>query len=75
MEAILKLNIDELDEDLLRKLKSMFPNRQVEIRVETEMDETEFILRNPKFAAELIERIKSVENGTKTIEVKLEELL
>jgi hypothetical protein len=76
MEAVIKLDIDEITVEFIDNLKKLFPGRKVEIKVEDEMDATEFIMSRPAYAEELTRRIESVENGTaRLIEVKPEELL
>lgn len=75
MEAVIKLNVDELSNEFLDNLKKLFPGRNVEIKVEEEMDATEFILSRSAYAEELSRRIKSIEDNTADlITVKLEDL-
>lgn len=74
MEAVIKLNVDELSTDFVDNLKKLFPGRNVEIKVEEEMDATEFILSRPAYAHELDERIKEYEATKNVIHVNLEDL-
>ncbi len=76
MEAVIKLNIEELSAEFVNNLKKLFPGKNVEIKVEEEMDTTDYILSNPAYANELSERIRSIEDNTATlITVKPEDLL
>ena len=75
MEASIKLNVDELSMEFLDNLKKLFPGRKVEIKVEEEMDATEFILSRPAYAEELRRRIKEYETTGEVITVKPEDLL
>ena len=63
MEALIKLNINDLSTDFINKLKALFPGVDVEIKLNTDSDETAFILSNPAFANELRQRIAEVENN------------
>lgn len=75
MEAIVRLNIDDLNEDFIKKLKALFPHREVELKFE-DMDATTFISSKPKYAAELLRRIKDYEEGkSKAIEMNVNDLL
>ena len=76
MEAIIKLNINELSTEFISKLKETFPGLEVEIRLRPSEVETEFILNNPKFAEELKKRIdRFEENPDNVINLKAEDLL
>ncbi len=74
MEAVIKLKVEELSSDFVDNLKKLFPGRNVEIKVEEEMDATEFILSRPAYARELDERIKEYEATKHVIHVKAEDL-
>ena len=63
MEALFRLNIDDLSADFVDKLRALFPGVDVEIKLNTEKDETAFVLSNPAFANELRERIAEVESN------------
>jgi len=67
MEATIKLNISELSEEFISKLKETFPGLAVEITLKPFQDETEFILNNPKFAAELKKRIERIETNPENV--------
>jgi len=41
MEAVIKLSVDELTTEFVDNLKRLFPGKQVEIKVEEEMDATD----------------------------------
>jgi hypothetical protein len=75
MEAVIKLDIDELSVEFIDNLKKLFPGRKVQIKVEEEMDATEYIMNNPDYAKELNERIAEYEKTKKVITVKPEDLL
>lgn len=61
MEAVIKLSVDELTTEVVDNLKRLFPGKQVEIKVEEEMDATDYILSNPAYGNELKERINEYE--------------
>ncbi len=74
MEAVIKLNVEELSTEFIDNLKKLFPGKNVEIKVEEEMDATDFILSNPAYANELNERIREYETSKKVITVNPEDL-
>ncbi len=47
MEAVIKLNVEELSAEFIDNLKKLFPSKNVEIKIEEEMDATDYILSNP----------------------------
>jgi hypothetical protein len=67
MEATIKMNVEELSQEFIDKLKKLFPGLELEIRLKPSIDETDFILNNPAFAEELKRRIKNVENNTENL--------
>ena len=91
METRIRINTDELNMDILEGIQKMFPHKEVEITVqqeywsEEEIDEandknvedaTQFILNRPAYAAELLRRIKSIENNeAQLINVNLKDLV
>ena len=76
MEATIRINTDELGQNWIDAIKSMFPNRTVRISVEPEpADDTEFILSRPEYAAELLRRMEEYEQTKKTITVNPSDLL
>ena len=74
MEATIRINADELDNSFVEHIKKMFPHHELQISVQP-MDETDYILSQPAFAAELRERIKSIESGEPLIQVLPNDLL
>ncbi len=74
MEAVIKLNIEELSAEFVNNLKKLFPGKNVEIKVEEEMDTTDYILSNPAYDSELSERIEEYEKTRKVISVNEEDL-
>jgi hypothetical protein len=67
MEATIKMNVEDLSQEFIDKLKKLFPGLELEIRLKPSVDETDFILNNPAFAEELKRRIKNVENNTENL--------
>ena len=74
METTIRINTDQLTPDILEGIKKMFPHKTVDIIIQS-ADATEYILDNPKYTAELNERIESYKTKKETILVKADELL
>jgi hypothetical protein len=88
METVIRINTNLLNIDILEGIKKLFLHKKVEILIQEDdaeneedtegedEDATEFIMKRPAFAAELLRRIKSIENNeAQLIEVKLEDLV
>ena len=66
MTVTYQLNFEELNADLIRKIKSQFNNRLDSLRVTLEvadMDETDAIMNNPELSEKIIRRRKSAFDG------------
>ena len=68
MEATIRINTDELDSGFVENIKKMFPHHDLQITVQP-MDETDFIMSKPAYAAELLERMKRVDAGEPLITI------
>lgn len=78
MQAVIKINVDELTTEFVENLRKLFAGKAVEIKVDTEeeeMDATEFIMSKPAYAAELLRRINEYERTGEAITVQPEDLL
>lgn len=74
METTFKINTDFLNIDLIENIKKMFPHKEVEITVNPS-DATEFIMSNPAYEQELLQRINDYKTKQEGISLKAEELL
>jgi PHD/YefM family antitoxin component YafN of YafNO toxin-antitoxin module len=63
MTTTYHLSANELSEDILNSIKSLYKGKTISITVEPEMDETEYLLSSEANRKMLIESIKQVENG------------
>jgi len=76
MQTTYKLNADELDDDFLLALKTLFKHKQIEIVVnelETE-DETAYLLHNPVNRQRLIEALENVEQHRDLVMIDVDSL-
>ena len=69
METSIRINTDNLSLEIIEGIKAMFPHKIVEITIQP-ADETEYILSNPKYAQELMERIQEYDAKKQTISVE-----
>lgn len=74
MYTTFHINVNELDTNFLKGLKSLFRNKNVSIIVEEEQDETEYLLASEANRKMLEQSLKNVEEG-KLIEVDIEKIL
>jgi hypothetical protein len=74
METTIKINTDSITPEFIDGIKKLFPHQTVEIIIQP-ADATEYILRNPAYAAELEERIEAYEKKKEVITLKADELL
>ncbi len=63
MTTTYHLSANELSEDILNSIKSLYKGKTISITVEPEMDETEYLLSSEANRKILLESIKQAENG------------
>jgi ethanolamine ammonia-lyase small subunit len=63
----------ELNTDFLKAIKTLFKNQKIIVTVESEMDTTEYLLRNDTNRKFLEKSIKQVAKG-EVVKIKLEDL-
>lgn len=66
MDAIYHVKADELDQNFLDALKTMFKDKEIEIAV-YERDETACLLRSPANRKHLLNAIQDVEHETNLV--------
>lgn len=67
MYTTFHINTSELDESFIKKLKSLFKNKDVAIIVEEELDETSYLTKSPANKTALDKAIKNIEAGKTTV--------
>ena len=74
METTIRINTDNLTTEIIDGIKKLFPHKTVDITIQP-ADETEYILSDPGYANDLLERIENYNNKKQAITVKAEELI
>ena len=67
METTYKLNVRELTPDFITTIQNMYLNRNIEITIREELDETEYLMSSPANREHLLKAIKNVEDGKNII--------
>jgi antitoxin YefM len=66
MTTTFHADVDELDEQFLKTLKTAFKGQKVEIVV-TPSDDTEYLARNPAYRDLLLRRMEEIKSGGKLV--------
>ena len=62
MVTVYRLNVNELNEQFIQALQTLFRDREVEITV-PEVDETAYLLRSEPNRRRLLHAIKNIDNN------------
>jgi antitoxin YefM len=73
MQTVYHLRTNELDDQFLESLKTLFKGKTIEIIV-SEVDETAYLLHSEANRERLLRAIEHVNNGADLIEVELDSL-
>jgi hypothetical protein len=74
METTIRINTDMLTQDIVDGIKKMFPHKIVDIIVQP-ADDTDYIMSNPAYTKELIDRINDYNSKKEIISIRADELL
>ncbi|MCA9997904.1 MAG: hypothetical protein KDE56_19225 [Anaerolineales bacterium] len=67
MQTVYRLNADELNNQFLEALKTLFKDKEIEIVV-TEVDETAYLFQSEANKQRLLSAIQNVKQGNKLVE-------
>ena len=73
MHTVYHLRTNELDNQFLEALKTLFKDKTIEIVV-TEVDDTAYLLHSDANKEQLLQAIEHVNNGENLVEVELDTL-
>ncbi|MCP5098966.1 MAG: hypothetical protein GY943_25725 [Chloroflexi bacterium] len=73
MQTVYHLKADELDNQFLEALKTLFKDKTIEIIV-TEVDETAYLLQSDANKERLLQAIENIDNGKNLVEIDLDTL-
>jgi antitoxin YefM len=71
MESTYYLNSNELNEDVIKAIKTLFRNRKIAITVSVEEDETEYLLKSENNKKRLLKSLDNVKKGKNLVSVAI----
>ena len=74
MQATYRLNVTELTEDFIKALKSVYPNKDIEITVQETDDETEYLMKSEANKKELLKALEEAKKGKSYRTMSIEEM-
>jgi antitoxin YefM len=63
MVTTYRLSVNELSEEFIKSIKTLYKNKVIDITIEAAMDETEYLLQSEENKKMLLESIAQVEKG------------
>ncbi len=73
METVFRLKASELNNKFLAIIRSLFKEKEIEISISDTVDETSFLLKDPKNRAHLLEAIEEVKRNKNLVRFTGEE--
>ena len=73
MVTTYRLRADELDQDFIEALKTLFKDKEIEIIV-SEVDETAYLLQSEANKERLLQAVQNINTQQKLVEVSLDDL-
>lgn len=67
MTTTIQLNAEELDYQLFRSLKAMYKNRKIRLTIDSEMDETDYLLSSQANREILEKSMEEAKRGEKIV--------
>ncbi|MCP1380930.1 hypothetical protein GVN20_16795 [Runella sp. CRIBMP] len=67
MTTTIELNAEELDYQLFRSLKAMYKNRKIRLTIDSEMDETDYLLSSLANREALEKSMEEAKRGEKIV--------
>ncbi len=75
MQTTFRLNASDVDERIVASIRSLFTDRPIEIAVtDLEMDETEYLLRDPAHRQHLLDAVGHIERREGLVTMTIDEL-
>lgn len=77
MDTLIRMKVDDMNASLIDFLRQSFKGRKIEFHVleeEEEIDETEFVLRDPIARERILKAVENVDKGIGLKEYTIEEL-
>ena len=74
MQTTYRLKANELSSDIIKALKNIYHDRQIEITISEVVDETEYLLSTAANREHLLTAIDDIKNNRNLVKVPLESL-
>jgi len=74
MQTTYRVHADELTDDFLQALKVAYRNREIEIIVSDDVDETDYLMSTPANRDHLLRAIENINNHKNLVEMSSDDL-
>jgi len=77
MDTLIRMKVDDINQSLIDFLRHSFKGRKIEFHIleeEPEMDETEFVLRDPIARERILKAVENINQNKNLKEYTLEEI-
>ncbi len=74
MNTTIRINANDINENIIISIKQMFKNKDIEITISEAIDDTEYLFASSSNKKILEERMKNADEGSNLVKVSLDEL-
>ena len=74
MQSTYRIHADELTDDLVQAIKVAYRDREIEIIISDDVDETDYLMSTPANRDHLLRAIENINNHTNLIQMSSDDL-
>ena len=74
MNTTIRINANDINENIVASIKRMFKNKEIEINIYEAIDDTDYLFASPENRRIIEERMKNVDSGENLVNISIDDL-
>ncbi len=74
MNTTIRINANDINENIVASIKRMFKNKEIEINISEAIDDTDYLFASQENRRIIEERMKNVDNGENLVNISIDDL-